>query len=264
MEELVLVKLGGGVITDKARLETPDLDAITRLAKEVHEAHVTGDLKLIIGHGGGSYPHRPASEYCVHKGVTGKMSCKGISLVQDAASRLNRIVVSELLEADENAISFQPSACMMTDAGLVSEGFIEPMRTALSLDLVPVPYGDVVFDTKIKCSILSTERLLNYLAAQFSARRVVIATKEDGVWEDFPARKTLIEEITPASFNEIRMHLRGSGDVDVTGGMFHKVEKMVELAEKTGAETIIINGNEPERLRDALLGRKVVGTRVRP
>ena len=69
MRELVFVKLGGSLITDKTKPFTARMDIIKRLAEEIHEAKGEGKLKLLIGHGGGSFPHVPAKKYQVHKGV---------------------------------------------------------------------------------------------------------------------------------------------------------------------------------------------------
>jgi len=38
MKDLILIKLGGSLITDKTKPFTPRLDVIKRLAKEIHEA----------------------------------------------------------------------------------------------------------------------------------------------------------------------------------------------------------------------------------
>ena len=263
MDKPVLLKLGGSLITDKGRYETPRLDMLDNLVDEIHEARMEGNLRMVVGHGGGSFPHRAASEYETQKGVSGKDSYRGIALVQDAAARLNRLIVKSLLDAGENAISIQPSACMVTEGGLITDGFLKPVERALDFGMIPVPYGDVAFDMKIGCSIISTERILSFIARKVGASRIVIAANEEGVWEDFPRKTKLIEEITPRNFPQVKKHLKGSAEVDVTGGMLHKVERMLGLSQETGADVVIINGGAPGRLRDALLGKKVVGTIVR-
>jgi isopentenyl phosphate kinase len=264
MGELVLVKLGGSLITDKARLETPRMDVIQRLASEVHSACEEQEgLSLVLGHGGGSFPHRPADKYGTGKGLKGAHACKGIALVQDAASRLNRIVVGALIEEDVNAISVQPSSCMVTENGAISSAFLEPIELALKVGVMPVPYGDVSLDRKIGCSIVSTERILDFIARKLKASRVVIAGIEEGVWEDYPARKKMAGQITPENYEEMIGHLHGSESVDVTGGMRHKVERAMSLARDTGIRTQIINGSKPGRLKDAILGKKVSGTLIR-
>ena len=69
MDELILIKLGGSVITNKNVPFSEDLSTIKRLAKEIHEARQEKKIRLIIGHGGGSYPHTPAKEFRVNNGL---------------------------------------------------------------------------------------------------------------------------------------------------------------------------------------------------
>ena len=262
VSELVLVKLGGSLITDKSGQELPRLEEIKRLAREVHSARQEGNLKAVVGHGGGSFPHRPAFKYGTAAGYRGPESAIGISEVQHAASRLNRIVVRALIDADENAVSFSPSSFMVTLKGKPWKVFLEPMSIALAKGITPVPYGDVTFDEKQGCAIVSTETVLEAIAKKFKTKRIIIAANEEGVWRDFPQKTDLVGEINPKNYAEIHKCLSGSHATDVTGGMLHKVESMLELAKKTKAEVIIINGQVPGRLHDAMLGKKVVGTRI--
>ena len=261
--ELVMLKLGGSLITDKSKLETLRKDDLARLAKEIHEAKTQGKFKLIVGHGGGSFPHRPAHEYGTAQGFTGRESAKGVALVADAAARLNRLVVKALINAEENAVSFQPSALMVSKKGDIEDGFSKPIEIALDMGILPVPYGDICFDTAQGCAIISTEKIIDFLSSKFPAKRIVIAGIEDGVWEDFPKNTKLVEEITPKNFEKVKLSLQGSANIDVTGGMLSKVEQMLELAMDTGTQTIIVNGKVPGRVRDALLGKKVRGTVIR-
>ncbi|NIV31979.1 MAG: uridylate kinase, partial [Anaerolineae bacterium] len=70
MSELVFVKLGGSVITDKTRAETARPDLIARLAGEVASALAKqADLKLVLGHGSGSFGHMVARRFGTREGV---------------------------------------------------------------------------------------------------------------------------------------------------------------------------------------------------
>jgi len=262
MQDVFLVKLGGGLITDKSKPEALRKQVLERLCREVHEARLEAGLTLVVGHGGGSFPHQPAHDYSVQKGVMGADSLTGISLVQDAASRLNRFVVRAFLDAGEQAVSIQPSASLYTRKGRVVDWYTKPLEMALDQGMLPVPYGDVVFDSEIGCSIVSTEVLLGVLARKLKSKKLFIVTQEDGVFADFPKKEELIQEITPANFESLKPSLGGSHGKDVTGGMLHKVERMLEIAE-SGAEIKIINGLVEGRLKKALLGEDVPGTLVR-
>jgi isopentenyl phosphate kinase len=265
MKNLILVKLGGSLITDKTKPFTLRLDIIKRLAREIHEARKKKKMKLIIGHGGGSFPHKPAKDYKTNRGITNKMSYKGISLVQDAASRLNRIIVKSLIEAGENAISVQLSAGLIAENGRIKEWYLQPIKEILKYNLLPVPYGDVALDIEKGCCIISTEEILNYLARKFGSKRIILAGITDGVFDKDPQKfpdAKLIPEINSGNYKRVKKCLTESAGIDITGGMLHKVERMWELAE-IGAEIEIINGEKKGNLKKALLGEKGLGTIIR-
>ncbi|UCD03280.1 MAG: isopentenyl phosphate kinase family protein [Candidatus Aenigmatarchaeota archaeon] len=265
MKDLILVKIGGSLITDKSKPFTERKDVIRRLAGEIHEARVEKGIKLLVGHGGGSYPHKPAKEYSTHKGISGKEGYKGMALVQDAAARLHRIVVGELIEAGENAMSVQPSAASLSNDGRIVEWYTKPIEKLLDYGMLPVVYGDVGIDTKKGCCILSTEELFRFLSTRLRPKRVIMCGKTDGVFTSDPGKDSSakhIPEITLKSFPEMRKHLLDSDGIDVTGGMIHKIEQALELV-RNGASVQVINGKRDGDLKKALLGENVKGTVIR-
>lgn len=265
MKDLILVKLGGSLITDKTKPFFARLDVIKRLAREIHEAREEKEMKLIIGHGGGSFPHKPAKDYRTDLGIINKASYRGISLVQDAASRLNRIIVKSLIKASENAISVQPSAGFIVENGRIKKWYLEPIKEMLKHDLLPVPYGDVALDIKKGCSIISTEEILSYLARELGSKRIILAGITDGVFTADPQKDPdakLIPEINSKNYKDVKKYLKGSAGIDVTGGMAHRVDKMFELT-KIGVEAEIINGEKEGNLKKALLGERGLGTIIK-
>ncbi len=267
-----MVKLGGSVITNKNKPFTEDLKTIKRLAREIHEARTEKNFKLIIGHGGGSYPHTPATEFKTNEGVTDYRSYEGIAKVQDAASRLNRIIVRELLNVGENAMSIQLSSCSISEDGKIKEMFLKPIKRLLDFNMVPVPYGDVCLDTKKGCCIISTEKIFDYLAKnltkfdeKYKISRIIMCARVRGVFTDNPdvnSYAELIKEITPKNIKEVESYLKGSSGIDVTGGMLHKVKILLELA-KIGIESEVINAKEPGLLKRVLLGERGLGTIIK-
>ncbi len=272
MDELILIKLGGSVITNKNVPFSEDLPTIKRLAKEIHEARQKKKIRLIVGHGGGSYPHTPAKEFRTNNGIIDHWSYEGISKVQDAASRLNRIIVRELLNVGENAMSIQLSSCSVSENGQIKEMFLEPVKKLLDFDMVPVPYGDVGLDLKKGCCITSTERIFDYLARnldkidkKYKISRIIMCARVRGVFTDNPdvnSYAELIPEITPKNIKEVESSLKESFGIDVTGGMLHKVKMLLELA-KLGIESEVINAKEHGLLKRALLGERGLGTIIK-
>ncbi len=259
MKELVLLKLGGSLITDKTKPYTARHETIKRIAKEIHEARKEKDFTLIVGHGGGSFPHQSATKYQTQKGIINDKSVEGFALVQKDATALNRIVVNALIEEGENAISIQPSASAISRESRIKIWDLKPIKKFLEMGLIPVPYGDVGLDEKQGCCILSTEEILTFLAKALGAKKIILAGKVDGVLD---GKGNLIPRITPANFSEIKQYLAGSDGPDATGGMLHKVERMLDAA-KEGIVSEIINGDKPGCIKRALLGETGLGTVIK-
>lgn len=276
MKELVLLKLGGSLITDKMKPYTPLLDVMDDLAMQIaNSLEARPDLRLVIGHGAGSFGHVAASEYKTRDGTprpsplihrerdtTEDNYWRGFAEVWYQASSLNRYVMEALHKAGLRTIALPPSGSVIASDGQVSVWETTPMRMALAAGIVPVIFGDVVFDEVRGGTILSTENLFAYLVKALAAERVLLAGLEDAVWEDFPARTRRIQRITPESFEDIKHGVGGSSAADVTGGMESKVREMLDLVrENPGLKVQIFSGTQPGNLVRALLG-EVLGTEI--
>ncbi len=277
------MKLGGSVITYKDQPMKENIDNIRRICREIAKAIQTKPLKLILGTGGGSFAHPVAKQYSVKDGLylnenKGQVvptsalapsegryrpdAIKGFTLTQDAASEINRIVVHELLEQELRVVSMQPSAFCYCQNRQIKEVFLQPIRNILDLGVIPVVYGDVVTDVTKGCSIASTEMLLSLLATQLKGTRIIMCTDVDGVFDANPhttPRAKLIPKITPATYPSLQKTITSSHTTDVTGGMLHKVQSLLELT-KNGIESVIINGMTPGLILSTLLGEGTIGT----
>ena len=276
MKELVFLKLGGSLITDKTQPYTPQLDVIKDLAIQIATALQTQpNLRLVIGHGAGSFGHVPASEYHTRDGLprssplthrerdeTEESYWKGFAEVWYQASALNRFVMKALHKAGVSTISLPPSSSVIASNGKVFVWETTPIRMALSSRIVPVIFGDVVFDEVRGGTILSTEDLFMHLAHALNPERILLAGIESAVWEDFPVRTRKIEKITPSSYSEVSEGVSKSTGADVTGGMQSKVDQMLELAQKNPELTVqIFSGTQPGNIVRALTG-EILGTLI--
>lgn len=262
MKELILIKLGGSVITDKGREFTPKQKNILRLAKEIREAKNKYLGKIIVGHGGGSFPHTPASKYQTKKGLINKDSVIGAALVEDAARKLNMIVVSNFLSQKLPAFTFSPSSFLISDTLVCSKSYLDPIKKALEVGILPVVYGDVVMDKKLGVTIFSTEKILSVLVKALKEEykiRMIYVTNVDGVYDE---KGKTIPEISTKNFNALKTAIIGSRGIDVTGGMLHKVEEALILAKRYKTRTTIINGERRGNLKKAILGKETTSTLV--
>ncbi|MEO7912146.1 MAG: isopentenyl phosphate kinase [Roseiflexaceae bacterium] len=255
---LTFIKFGGSVITDKTGQEAPDLSTIRQLAAEVRAARDRDhNLRLIIGHGSGSFGHTYARRYGIHTGIAQGGDWMGFALTAAAALRLNRIVVEELLAAGIPALALQPSASLLSRQGALLEWHTAAITRALDHDIVPVVHGDVAFDETQGSSIMSTEQLLErlvYTPALSPARIILIG--ETGVYTHDPRADPHAERIPHIDATNIAAVLRGTGGshgVDVTGGMRAKVELIWRLVEATPGLAVQLIGPQPGLLMRALL-----------
>jgi isopentenyl phosphate kinase len=252
MNKLILIKLGGSLITNKNQPESPNLSVIKKLSQEINELINDKDKFFVIGHGSGSFAHVPAKQYETKKGFINEKSPFGMGLVQDSAAKLNRIVVKHLLESEINAYSINPSSALLTKNGKIVNWYLEPLKLLLKNKMIPVVYGDVVVDENQGCAIISTEVLLNYLALnlqkEYEIEKIIYLGCTDGAWDE---NQKTIPVITSKSYSSLQKHFGASGGIDVTGGMDHKMSEAMEIA-KVGIHVVIANGNMPHILKKIL------------
>lgn len=258
MEELIFVKLGGSVITDKKKPFTAKEKVIERLGREISSAQKKYKGKIVIVHGSGSFGHIFASKYATHKGLLNRDSLLGFTKTANAAAQINRITTSSLLKSGIKAVSFAPLSLITSKKEKVQKYFVHPIEICLRLGAVPVVYGDVIMDFAQGFCIFSGEEvieiLLKELSRKYKIRKIIQCGITDGVYDKDD--KT-ISVITAKEFSKLKKYIKGSYAKDVTGGMLHKVEKSLEIAKNFGVVTEIINANKSGNLRRAILGEKI-------
>jgi isopentenyl phosphate kinase len=252
--ELIFLKLGGSLITEKGRESTARLDVISRLSIELAEIRKSQpDLRLLLGHGSGSFGHVPAKKYKTRQGVRTAEEWSGFIGVWQQAGALHHIVMDALLSAGLPAIGFPPSASISAADSRIASWTLAPIQSALDANLHPVVYGDVAFDNVRGGTILSTEDLFVHLATHFHPKRILLAGDEDGVYTDLESHAEIIPEITPAS--DLSHIFEAATVADVTGGMAGKVNAMLDLIQQVpGCEVRIFSGLVPGNLQRAVSG----------
>jgi isopentenyl phosphate kinase len=192
--ELVFVKLGGSLITDKDVEATARPEVIHRLALEIRRAlEQRPDTRLVLGHGSGSFGHRVAERYHVQQGCS---DWRGYALTGAAATRLNRIVTDVCLDEELPVVSLQPSASARCRQGEVVEMSLYPVQEVLNHGLIPLVYGDVALDEMWRTTIASTEAIFVYLARHLRPQRILLLGEVEGVFTGDP-RKNAQAQLIP-------------------------------------------------------------------
>lgn len=258
VKEVILVKFGGSIITDKNVPYKARPNIIRRLAKELKRIK---NASIILAHGSGSFGHTSAKEFGGKKGYKSKW---GIAKVARDAMEINRIVMDILVEEGLPAISLRPMSMIMTNAGEMKNNFFKVVEEVINQDLIPVVYGDVIWDKKWKSTIYSGEKTLNeigmfFMKKGFKVGKVIQVGGTNGVYDD---NGKTIPLITDANWGNIKQYVFKKNNIDVTGGMKHKIESALLIADR-GIETWITNGVIPNELSHALYNKNIRGTVIK-
>lgn len=262
-KKLILIKLGGSLITDKEKPFTVKGEIVEDLTRQIKETlDENKNLSLIIGNGGGSFPHYPAVKYKMNNGIKNENQKYGFCAVQDAAAQLNRIIVSQLLKAGVKACSINPSSMIIAENNKIKEFFTQPIIEIIKLGIVPVLYGDIVIDKKLGAKIFSTERLLTELVLRLEKSKIKVdMVIHNGLTKGvLDQTGNLINLINKKNYKKLEKIFYQTKGYDVTGGMSHKVKECLNLSQYK-IKSLIINGiSKKNLLKEAILGNKVEGT----
>ncbi len=262
MDSIVIVKLGGSVITDKSRECTPDLETIHRAADEITTYH----RPLILLHGGGSYAHPFVTRVGLQKGFKGRFQLKSISETELHLDQLTRIIGVSLLLRKKPFVPVRPMSFITLKDGRVGQCFLRPIVHALRLGLVPLIHGDIAFDEVRGCGVVSADRIASLLGEKLNVSRVLFGCDVDGVYTQNPKTShgaKLIEQVTQQNFRNVLGALGKNDPTDATGGMRGKVFEAIRLA-RHGSDCYIFNLRREFALKNLLQGTSPQGTRFSP
>ena len=245
---MILIKLGGSIITNKQKPLTPNLPAINKIASQLKKI----EEPIVVVHGGGSFGHYWSVKYNMHT-KPGKYNKKGVSVIKNSMVELNKIILDSFLRHNLNPYCLPPTDFMSGNKPDLKK--IRNIAEIAKEGLVPISYGDALWHGKNKFYILSGDRIMGILSRILKPRLVVFVLNVDGVYSDMKTKKLLYEiKGEKASISEVKM--------DVTGGMGRKIEEAITIS-KTGINVFLVNGNKPNRIVDAVKKGKFEGTLFR-
>lgn len=259
--KLTVLKLGGSVITKKEKPLTANMKAIERLSREISKAKVT---RLVLIHGGGSFGHPLARQYALKEGYKEKSQLLGFSKTRQAMESLNKLVVDALIRRKIAAVGLQPSAFIVTESGRIKVMEEQPLRKLLRMELIPVLYGDAVFDLDLGFTILSGDQLAASIAMRLGANRIIMGIDVDGLYSSDPKSDPSAKPLRHVTLQELKsmQHEIGEAKVtDVTHGMFGKISELIQAVER-GIPALIVNAAKPNNIYKALKGERVTGTTI--
>lgn len=223
---MIVLKLGGSVITDKSTPETVDGHALERAAAALAEVRDGGDDQtrpgLVVVHGAGSFGHHHADRHGL--GVNaGTHDATALWDVHDAMRRLNDRVTGALRDAGLSPAPVHPFSLAHRDRVSDLTMPVGGIATMIDEGFVPVLHGDGVVQRGAGVTILSGDEVVVRLAHDLGADQVGMCSTVPGVLRD----GDVIPRIE--ALDDVRDVLGGADGVDVTGGMAAKVDTLLEV-----------------------------------
>jgi len=251
---MFILKLGGSVITDKSVENSFKKDIVERLALEIKKAN----KEVIIIHGAGSYGHILAKKYDLNNGYKNEEQKLGFAKTHTNVQHLNTIILKSLQEKNIAAVSIPPHAIMKLDDHKPLKIDFEIFNDCIKQGFTPVTFGDVILDKKLGFSICSGDLLIEILSKQFKPEMVIFVIDEEGLYTSNPKTDKNANFIE----NDLeKLSTSMNGHADVTRGMKGKIETIKNIANH-GIDTVILNGNKPDRLFKVLVGEKTKCTKI--
>ncbi len=255
---MILIKLGGSVITDKSKPFFFKKNNVDRLAYEIKKA----DQQIILIHGAGSFGHILAKEYTLSDGFSEKKQLYGMSATLAKVQKLNTMLLEVFLAHSLPVVSLPPHTYLQLADQKPTPTEFKVFEQYLKQGFIPVTFGDVVLDTHRGFTICSGDLLMYMFAEHFSPEKVVFVVDEDGLFTANPKidkNAQFIEQTTGTTLKSFSTV--ANSHADVTKGMQGKLDIISAIA-KLGIDTILVNGNKDKRLYDILVGNKTVCTYV--
>jgi isopentenyl phosphate kinase len=253
---MIILKLGGSVITDKSKECLFRKKIVDNLSKEIKKAN----KEIILIHGAGSFGHIQAKKYQLDKGYNDKKQLYGFSVTHERVQRLNTMVLKSLQENGILAVSISPHSIVKLDNHKLTDLNYKIFEEYLANHFTPVTFGDVVLDNRLKFSICSGDLLSIALAKHFKPEKVIYVIDVDGLYTSNPKinkNAKLIESSTIKQLENLKTTLDSHDDV--TGGMGGKIDAIKTIAQ-LGINTILVNGNKPGRLFKVLVEENAPST----
>jgi len=217
---LLVLKLGGSVITEKDEPETVDRGALEACASALGDYE--GDA--VVVHGGGSFGHYHAERHGVTE-ETGTRNASALLDVHDAMGQLNDRVIAALRAHDVATAPVEPFSLAHRDRDGALTMPVGGLETLIAEGFVPVLHGDGVPHRGTGVTVLSGDEVVVELARSLGAQRVGLCSTVEGVYD---ASGNVIDRID--EFDAVAEPLGASEATDVTGGMAGKVRTLLSLS----------------------------------
>jgi isopentenyl phosphate kinase len=264
-EQLILLKLGGSLLTEKSRPFSIRKAVVKSAVQQVIDANV----KLIVIHGGGSFGHPLAKQYSLTKGVDSSIPNQIFGLTKTHKSMIdfNNFLIDLFLDEKYPVLSIQSSSIFIKNLNKIMTNSLDVIESALDLSILPVLYGDIILDINGSFSIISGDQIILELCKnlkKYNISKVIFTMETDGLYikdEVDSNNRILVENCKSDELDSLNLANMGQ-KIDVTGGIMGKLNSIKKICE-LNIPVQLINGLKKEYIFKSLKGQKIDCTFVK-
>lgn len=259
---MILMKLGGSVITDKSVPLSFSKDVVYKMGEAIYD--LSKSEPIILVHGGGSFGHYYSVQYDMHT-KPGQYSLDGFAIVRNSMVKLNSLILDVLAQCGLRTYCCPPSVLVysndapyggMTNKYNAIPERVQEMQAIAKSGMCPVLYGDAMWHKDRMSYILSGDVIMSMLSEMLRPRLAVFAMDVDGLYESMESKR-VIQKVDAKRLAEFNIADDAQKN-DVTGGMVRKVRAATEISDN-GVDVFFVNGKKPDRITD-ILHNKYAGT----
>ncbi len=140
---MILIKLGGSIITNKGKPQSARRKTIDNILKQIKKIN---EPKILV-HGGGSYGHYWSVKYDMHT-KPARYSLKGLSVVKNSMIELDKIILDSATKNKLNTYSLPPTDFMNGNKPIRNK--IQKIGEIAKSGLIPITYGDALWYSQRK------------------------------------------------------------------------------------------------------------------
>ena len=221
----------------------------------------------MIVHGVGSFGHPPVLEYKLHRGFTGPEQFIPLSKTQRVVNEFRHMITKVFQEAGLPVNLLHPSSMVVAEKMRIVKSFFEPLEGWLSLGMIPLLGGDLLYDVAMGFSVGSGDLLAVELARELGAKRLIYAMDVAGYYDDNPKSNKNANLVTKINLEELSVLLKEidqKGRSDASGAMKGKLYSISTANDLItgGLDVALLSMMEEGSLTSYLKGGEVACTRI--
>lgn len=268
VEDIVILKLGGSLLTDKSTPYTLREDLIENIASEIRECIDLGLIKsLVLVHGVGSYGHPPVLKYNLHKGFRNTDQLISLSKTQQIVNELRNTIVTKFIKEEIPVSLMHASSMVVGNKMAIVDDIFNSLKGFLSIGMVPLVGGDMMYDESMGFSVCSGDQIAVVLSRVLNANQLLFATDVPGVFDRDPKsgeKAQLLKEVNINEIDQILNTMNRSAETDASGKMQGKLLSLTPIKDriKKGLEVAIFSMAEKGTLTKYLKGEEIKSTKI--